>query len=268
MNEEPKLSVVLCSIGSSCLREIVDSFLESPCLHELLLVIDKPDLVIEDFLSSESRQRQKLKIIINDENIGLTRSLNKAINRAKGNVIVRADDDDLPDTKRLEEIYQFFKNNPKTDIVYSFAEGLDVTTGKKWNIQGPKDDEEIKAALRKRNFIVHASLAFRKDSLANIGFYDERFYYAQDYDLYLRSIVNGKKFGCIPKILVTRQYHAQSITVARRKRQILYSMIARLFHVAACERQREAVFVALRYITLLLIPNWARAFRRKTGHGR
>lgn len=260
-------TVIMSTMGDSRLAESLSSLLNNDLSGEIVVIVDNPNLDIASILDTKVLSDPRLILSQNDQNLGITKSLNKAIRISKGDIIIRSDDDDISDPSRISHILNFFEGNPSVDLVYSYAEGIEASTGAKWLIDGPLDDIQIKEKLLKRNFIVHSSLAFRRSSLEKIGFYDETFRYAQDYDLYLRCITSGQIFGCIPKILVSRYYHNQSITVSKRKIQIMNSMAARILYEARSDGS-GIVKVISNYSRLLLIPNWLRLLRRKIGFGR
>jgi glycosyltransferase involved in cell wall biosynthesis len=232
-----------------------------------VVVVDNPDVDVPA-LAERLGNPAKLRLIPNEARLGLTRSLNKAIAQSDGEILIRNDDDDVPEPGRATEIVRFLEAHPECDIVFSYGQGVDLPTGRTWIIGGPTTDEEIKKALAKRNFIVHSALAFRRTSSQRIGHYNETFRYAQDYEFYLRAIRNNLRFGAIPKMLVTRNYHGESITVSKRKRQILFSFAARLIHHAEMDRTVMPWWTIANYMRLLLIPNWLRAARRRLGYGR
>jgi GT2 family glycosyltransferase len=263
-----KFSIIISTIGADSLPQVLNLFLDHYDNLEIILVLDKPGLSVEALLTPDLLKDSRLKVILNATNLGPTKSFNKAIALARGEIMVRADDDDIPTPDRLKELDAFFNAHPDVDLAFSFAQGLDVKTGRSWIIDGPTNDAAIRAKLLVRNFIVHSYLAFRRARLAEIGFYDETFRYAQDYDLYLRSIRSNFRFGCVSKVLVTRYYHGDSITVSKRKRQILNSMSARLLHIAWSEKYESPWPVIFRYVYLLAIPNWVRSLRRKLGLGK
>lgn len=265
----PQLStaILLSTTGNGRLEEIVRNYVDDEAATEILVIVDNPDIDISD-LAKRLGGSPKIRFIQNETRIGLTRSLNKAIALSASDVLIRNDDDDLPEPGRATEIVRFLAAHPDCDLVFSYARGLDLPTGQSWTIGGPTNDAEIKSALARRNFIVHSSLAFRRASTARIGHYDETFRFAQDYDLYLRAIRNGLRFGAIPKVLVTRTYHGESITVSKRKRQILFSFAARLIHHAELEGPVMPWRTIVDYLRLLVIPTWLRSARRRLGHGR
>lgn len=265
---QQKLSIIMATMGSPHLDKIVKTFLASKQDVEVVVIIDDPKKLPSELFSAPLLEDKRLVIVANEVNIGLTRSLNKAAKMASGDILVRTDDDDFSEPNRLDELVSFFEARPDVDLAFSYAKGVDQATGRSWVIDGPEDNQAIQQKLLERNFIVHSSLAFRRDKLEAIGFYDESFRYAQDYDMYLRAIRSNLVFGCIPKQLVTRLYHNESITVARRKRQILHSMAGRILHAAQSEGALSIWPVIARYLFLLAVPNWARALRRKLGHGK
>ena len=269
----PTYSVIIPTLGKSdYLSGIVKTFLSSASSVsvEVVIVFDDPAQDPARNLSADVLADPRVVVLRNDVNLGVTRSLNRAIAAASGDFIVRADDDDLPAPNRIEKIAAYFDSHPEVDLVYSFAQGRNAPpTGEPWLIKGPTEDAAIKEALLHRNFIVHATIALRRKSYAPLGFYDESFRNSQDYDLYLRTIRAGLTFGCIPEPLVTRIYHQDSLTVSGRKRQILNSFAARLLHQAQTPDCSEpAIRVMLRYGVLFLIPNWVRALRRRLNRGR
>jgi glycosyltransferase involved in cell wall biosynthesis len=260
-------SILIATTGGRPLESIVGTYLCRQAVDvEVVLVVDNPAVDGAAFLKS-MRSDERLKAVFNDANIGLTRSLNRGLDLCRGDLILRNDDDDQPHPDRLAKTVEFFEKHSACDLAYTFARGIDESSGRSWTIEGPRSDAEIKAQLLERNFIVHSSLAMRTHRLRELGGYDATFRHAQDYDLYLRCIRAGLVFGCIPEILVERRYHRESITVKRRRRQILYSFAARLVHDADVG-ERGYWRTVFRYAKLLAVPNTLRTLRRRLGHGR
>jgi glycosyltransferase involved in cell wall biosynthesis len=263
-----RCSILIATLGGARLEEVVRSYLGQPANDlEVVVVVDQPSLdrarLLTPFQSDD-----RLRIIFNDRNIGVTRSLNKGLEACRGELILRNDDDDLPDFDRVAKTIAFFKIHPECDLAYGFARGVNGASGRSWPIEGPLTDDEIKRQLLHRNFIVHSSIAFRADRIKAIGGYDTTFRYAQDYDLYLRCIRSGLRFGCIPEVLVERHYSGDSITVRKRRVQILCSFAAHLVHDVEAGVGARPWQTIQHYLTLLVIPNWLRALRRRVGHGR
>lgn len=260
-------SILIATTGGRRLEDVVGTYLRQRAADvEVVVVVDDPSVDRAAFLAP-IRSDERLKVVFNDANIGLTRSLNKGLEICRGDIVLRNDDDDPPHPERLAKTAAFFESHPACDLAYAYARGVDESSGRAWTIAGPRSDAEIKAHLRKRNFIVHSSLAIRTGRLKALGGYDATFLHAQDYELYLRCIRAGLVFGCIPEVLVERRYHGDAITVKRRRRQILFSFAARLIHDAEVDDDRpwRTVFA---YLMLLAVPETLRTLRRRIGHGR
>ena len=60
-----------------------------------------------------------------------------------------------------------------------------------------------KLMIKKKNIFVHGTLLIKKDTLIDIGCYDENFYYAQDYKLFSDLIGEGYKIKTITEPLYT-----------------------------------------------------------------
>ncbi|MBY5848689.1 glycosyltransferase [Rhizobium leguminosarum bv. viciae] len=261
------LSVLICTTGGGDLKQVVDVFRrETDVPLEIVIVIDNPNADVSHF-SELAATDKRLKIHVNPANQGLTKSLNIGLRLATGDVIVRNDDDDIPAAQRLAKIYAHFQAT-SADFVYSFAEGKSENNSSTWSIKGPIEGPEIVAALRKRNFIVASTVAYRRSRVVDIGGYCEPFRYAQDYELYLRSARHGLTFSCIPEQLIQRRYSADSITVAKRKRQALFSFAARLMDISEAGSLSDAARTILKYSFILLTPNSLRRLRRTIGRGK
>jgi len=261
-------SILMTTMGGRRLEDVVRVYLQEPSGDvEVVVVVDDPAVDRETFLVP-FRDDRRLKIAFNETNIGLTRSLNAGLSMCRGDIVLRNDDDDLPRADRVAKTVAFFAEHPECDLAYSFASGIDPSSGRSWAIAGPLSHADIEARLLQRNFIVHSSLAIRADRLRALGGYDATFRYAQDYDLYLRCMRAGLRFGCIPEILVERVYGGDSITVSRRQRQILCSFAARLVHEAEVGADRAYWRTILAYLPLLAVPTALRTMRRRVGLGR
>ncbi|HVW93114.1 MAG TPA: glycosyltransferase [Devosia sp.] len=236
---------------------------------EIVVAVDRP---VSD---PEKLVFQKLYPGVIFEFLGEVRripvALNAAIARSSGALLVRCDDDDVCLPDRVEKQYRLLVTK-RLDFVWSQATGKREGDEGGWLIDCPDDDEEIKRALLGRNVLVHSTLTGWKAAFARIGNYNPGFYRAQDLELYLRAMRGGLKFGAVKEQLVERYYSAGSVTVRHRKNQIMYSFAARVLHAAHTNDAHYLVGVTLRYMLLLLTPNWVRSLvrtlSRMTGRGR
>lgn len=192
----------------------------------------------------------------------LPAALNAGIRRASGSIIVRCDDDDICTPDRVQRQVELLLKDD-LDFVCSQARGKRPGDSEGWLIDCPSDDASIKEALHKRNILVHSSLIGRKTSFEMLGLYNPAFTRAQDYELYLRAIRAGCRFGGVQAPLVTRYYPDTSITVKHRKNQIMFSFAAQMLHAAHKNDMRYLFSKVVHNMTILMTPNFARAIKRQ-----
>ncbi|HIH96832.1 MAG TPA: glycosyltransferase [Thermoplasmata archaeon] len=188
----PKISVVMSvHNGEKYLKEAIESVLRQTYQDFEFIIVedasnDKTDKILKSF------DDPRIKIIRNQENLGLTKSLNKGIKAAKGKYIARMDADDISIPHRFEMQVEFLEKNTDYAVVGSSYYQVNEN-GKVISIVGVlTTDSDIRNGLKRQNWFGHGSVMMRKDAVLKVEGYDERFRYAQDYDLWLRIAENYK----------------------------------------------------------------------------
>jgi len=240
-------SVLICSLGAGSLARSVKSvFSDNYSYLEVVLVIDNPEFnakrVLEASLSASELNR--IVIITNSKNIGLTRSLNIGLAQCKGKYLCRLDDDDYFIPGRLEQVQFFFENNPHVSLVTGGAK-VQMAMGDSYCLSVPQTHQDIEESLIKRNTLVHSALHVRLDIFKRLGGYNEDFYYSQDYEVYLRLLRTGVKFAGLQALLVHRHEGDGCITVTKRRHQALYSLAALSLHHARTWKSEEKIAKAI-----------------------
>lgn len=178
-----------------------------------IIVIDNPAYDHIDYLNDLSQkmntERFSLDILVNDKNIGLAQSLNKAIKHSEFELLARLDSDDWMNNDRLLQQSAMFHESD-LDIVYTDTLEYEGA-GQNAVYLKSLGENKITTLLPLRNFIIHSSVMFKKSILSEIGLYRD-LVPAEDYDLWLRMLNSGKKFGYIPKALTSREIRIESIS--------------------------------------------------------
>ncbi len=227
---------------------------------EIIIVVDRK--IDETDKDQFERNWPECTFLFNDKNIGLTASLNRGLKITSGEFIFRADDDDSYREDRIEKQLACFQETG-ADLVCSWAHGSAADgNGRKYLIKCPTENGEIRRQLKRRNILIHSSLAIRREALTALGGYDETFFYAQDYALYFEAIRAGYKFAAIPAPLLVRYYRPENISVSRRYHQLIYSCAASVTHHAHSGDRFSFLVTAARYAILALIPSSVRRCRR------
>ena len=121
-----KISILLSAYNNEdTIDDAVNSILNQNGINLELLICDdsSTDSTLEKLLNLESTDN-RIKIIQNVKNIGLTKSLNKLIAISKGSLIARQDADDISLPNRLQTQVNFLNSN-----------NLDACTTRAINIQ-------------------------------------------------------------------------------------------------------------------------------------
>lgn len=183
-------------------------------------------LIINDGSSDRSKeialsyQDQRIKVIDNPANLGTAHSSNLGLKLAKGEFIARLDSDDISIPVRLEKQLRLIKEDSKCGIVCSWV-NLINRDGK--FLKAKKIDlspEDMYYWLNFRCRITHSSVFYRKDCILAVGGYDNRYKYADDYDLWLR-VSKIKKIKQNKEVLVEWRDNPSGITSSKSKEQNL-----------------------------------------------
>lgn len=160
------------------------------------------ELIITDDCSSDSSlsiikkyiDKKNVKLIENSENKGLTKSLNSMIKIAQGKFIARQDADDISLYNRIQV---------QVDLINKF--NLDFVSSRAISLQTKKYIPNIsfnlpyKFLIRYKNPFIHGTLIIKKNVLLELGNYDERFKYAQDYKLMIDALDKQYKYKVLRK---------------------------------------------------------------------
>jgi len=197
----PKVTVLMSVYnGEKFLRKAVDSILNQTYKNFEFLIIN-------DFSTDSSRdiilsyRDPRIRLIDNQENIGLTRSLNKGLKLARGEYVARMDSDDISLPQRIEKQIEFLEQHPKVVLLGSWAEIIDQNEMIKDIWKYPTNHCFIAWKLLFGNCLVHSAVMYRKDCILDSGGYNELTTYAQDYELWIKLSSAGEIIQ-LPEVLV------------------------------------------------------------------
>ena len=143
--------------GGLVTRAIHSILSQSDSDFELIIVFDGSTQEDFDVLNSFFEKDHRLRIIM-QENLGLTKSLNRGIRLARSSIIVRHDADDVSFPHRLETHLKHFKENPS--LAVSMVRAKLVSECGKWIRNTPYiEHKKIPHLLSKGNLLVHGACA-------------------------------------------------------------------------------------------------------------
>lgn len=209
------LSVLMSIYNESelLIRESVHSILSQTYKDfEFIIIDDNPDRKdVKEILDSFHDKR--IIYFKNKQNIGLAMSMNKAVEIAKSDILIRMDADDIALPRRFEIEYNELIHS-SCDFVFSAYYTIDED-GKylKENINSKLigSTKLSKRIAIKPSLIHHPTVMFTRSIFEKAGGY-RNFPCAQDADLWMRMAECGCRFLYTPEILLKYRINSQSVT--------------------------------------------------------
>lgn len=187
-------------------RDALDSITKKQTImpSEIVLIVDGPvDKRISAVITSIDKECPGLiKIIRLPINQGLGIALQKGLELASNEIVIRMDSDDVAVPNRFEKQVQFMESHPEIAICGGqIEEFIDDES----NIVGrrivPCSDGDIRNYMKSRCPFNHMTVAFRRSEVLRVGNY-QPWFWNEDYYLWLRMMLAGCKFSNLPDTLV------------------------------------------------------------------
>ena len=254
--KNPKISVIMAVYNEEkYIREAIESILNQTFRDFEFIIVDDGSTdntpkILEEYAKKDSR----IRILRNEKNIGLTKSLNKAIKQAKGEYIARMDADDIAMKERLEKQLDFMEKNPDVGLVgtsFYFINEEGKILGK--NIY-PTKDEDLRRILIKNNTFCHPSIMIRKEVFDKIGLYDESFETSQDYELYFR-VAKYFKLANLEEPLLYWRVSKESISFKNEIKQRKNTIKAQIKAIKNGQYPTYCLIYILRPLLAILVPS-------------
>ena len=191
---------------------------------EFIIILDKPgndklDALIKKYCVTDAR----IRYFVNEKNLGLVRSLNRALTYAKGDFIARMDADDISMPSRIEKQASYLNKHSDVDFMGARCINIDEDGKELYRDEViPEDMKLIKSCLVNVDFVNHPTWFFRKECADKNEGYRE-ITCAEDYDFLLRLITNGFKLANTNEFLVRYRIRKSGISKSNSLQQLIYS---------------------------------------------
>lgn len=177
----------------------------------------------------ESYSDKRIKIIRNDINMGITKSLNRGLKCAKGEFVARMDADDVSYPQRFEKQVEFLRANPNCIVCGTWIEQIDElgiirSNKQQCKVIPEREIYQINLLFGNNPNIVHPTAMFNHSLLLkNHITYDENYLLAQDYRMWVTC---SKYAECrnVPEILLQYRVHNRAVSMAKRENQRLFAV--------------------------------------------
>jgi len=216
-----------CYNGSRWLESAINSVLYQTLLDFEFIIVDDGSTDNSLDIIKHYAGRDPRIIVLAKSNTGLTDSLNRGIEIARGEWIARLDADDICEPTRLEIQLSVARNKPDVVFIGSDLIIIDENGNKLKYYHYPVSHKSLLRNLRSsRKFPPHSSAFFRADVVRSIGGYRPRIKMSQDEDLWLRLSEVGQLASVNEKLVRIRQHGDQISHDKSGRRQRIYSNVA------------------------------------------
>jgi len=220
---------------------------------ELIIVLDHSPAKIKR-LTQTFLTNPKIKIVENKFNLGLTKSVNRAVQTAHGKYIARMDADDIALPQRLWVQYEFMEANKNVQLCGALVVLIDSKEKELGVKMFPLSWHALKINIFQYNPVIHPTWFFRKKFWEKAKGFNEKFKYAQDHEFLLRTIKSNSIVNVNEVLLKYRVNDKDAISIKKLKSQQLFSLKARLYHVKRYGFSLKNIVSIIRAMFSLLIP--------------
>lgn len=212
--EKVLVTVLLPVYNNPNINICIDSVLKQTYKGFELLIIDNAssDNTVEVIKKYDD---PRIRLVVNEENIGPTGSLNKGVNLINSKYIARIDADDLMLEDRLEKQVEFLENNPDYGIVGSFTRHIDTNDNLYEINRLCTTDKGIRKYINIQSPFYHPAVMIRNSVLKDNNLnYDLNIKVAVEYKLW-NEILKYSKGLNLPEVLTYyRVGDASSLTAS------------------------------------------------------
>ncbi len=233
MNFDPDISVVMSVYnGAIHLKDTCESVLSQEGVNLEFIIVndgstDTSGEILRQYASHDSRV-----IVIENHNQGLTLSLIQGCLKARGRYIARQDVGDTSQAERLRLQQAALDQFPQTSFVSSWTTYVGPDWEHLFTVKSAgkaKEPTNILPVTPDNKFIDgpthHGSVMFRRDAYLKIGGYRGEFYFAQDFDLWLRLAEIGM-FQILEMPLYLARITPSSLSASNKETQEAFGKLA------------------------------------------
>ena len=171
---------------------------------ELVAVDDASgDNTLSIMMLFQKRYPDQVAILQNNQNLGLTKSLIRAVKEAHGEYLARIDAGDTFAPDKLEKQINFLADHPECELIGCNYMNIFLPSNQQKRSNVPLTDSQIRASIIKKNPFAHSCIIIRTDIYKKTDGYDPNIKYGQDYELWFR-VLKITKATNLPDNLCTR----------------------------------------------------------------
>ena len=190
----PKISVIMSAYNAAdtVVQSLDALYAQTYADFEIILCDDASTDGTHDLLAAYAKKKENILLLTNPQNSGLSFSLNRCLEHAKGEFCARMDADDLCDPERFAKQLRFLESNPQ----YGFVSTTMIRFDENGVYETPAIGDGYEPTRKQFAFgspFCHGPVMIRTQVLKSVGGYRDipRTKGTEDYDLWFRLYESG-----------------------------------------------------------------------------
>lgn len=220
---QPLVSVLIpCYNAEDHVEQALNSILEQTYSNlEIIAINDCSTDRTSAILHSMAKKDSRIRVVDNEENLKLIKTLNKGVALCSGVYIARMDADDIALPERIEKEVRFLEKNLDHDIVSSLFLAFHTDNPSKKTLHhNPLNYEDLRAYMLFKSGICHPAVMIRKRVFTELGLqFEMEYLHVEDYALWSKAIYKTK-IANIGEPLLLYRVHKQQVSSLNEKLQL------------------------------------------------
>ncbi len=221
--KKPIISIIIPIFnGEKTIRRAIRSVISQTYFinSELILIDDGSNDKSINVIQTFMKKYPNISLIRNKHNLGIAKTQNIGLKRARGKYVARLDqDDEWTDNKKLEKQAIMLEKNPSLGLVGTWAKIINKD-GQNFNLTPATSDQGIRLKVLLANMFIAPSIMIKKELTRKIGYYREDLIHGtEDYEYWLR-IGTIMKFANIPNYCLKYNFSPKSYSFANKIKAI------------------------------------------------
>lgn len=184
---------------------------------EILIIDDFSDDNTAEIVKDASKEDVRIRLLSNS-NSGIVGALNLGLSEASNAWVARFDVDDRYEINRLDEQRAYISSN--LIGIFSDYDFFSEASPYLGTIPSAIDSDAVAVSLISSQRTAHPSILFNRESVLDVGGYQQEDFPAEDLSLWLRMSRVGDLVS-IPKVLLHYRLSAGSVTGTKRQAAIV-----------------------------------------------
>jgi len=210
MKKEPLVTIVTPSYNQAVyIEETIQSVLNQDYKNMQYIIIDGAST--DGTVNIIKKYKKRISKWVSESDQGQTDAINKGFSLAEGEIIGWLNSDDTLLPHAVSEAVQYLSDHPAAGLVYGDANYIDEDS----EVSGkfPAAQTTLKKLHRGYVHIPQQASFFRKSLWDQVGPLDPSFYFAMDYDLWVR-LASVSEIKYLARLWANFRLHADAKTIS------------------------------------------------------